>query len=40
MYSGRNATSINSCTKQFYFNENKITEFEMIDNKTPQLRVW
>ena len=34
MYSGRYTASINCCKKNpFYCNDNKITEFKMIDTK-------
>ena len=32
MYSGHSATSINCC-KTFYWNDSKIMEIKMIDNK-------
>ena len=33
MYSDHYTASINFCKKAFYCNDNKITEFEMIDTK-------
>ena len=33
MSSGHYTTSINCCKKLFYFNDSKITEFELIDTK-------
>ena len=35
MYSGHDTTSINCCKRTFYWNDSKITEFEMIDTKNP-----
>ena len=33
MYSGHYTASITCCKRTFYCNDNKITEFEMIDTK-------
>ena len=33
MYSGHYTASINCCKRTFYYNDSKITEFEMIDTK-------
>ena len=33
MYSGHYTASINCCKITFYYNDSKITEFEMIDTK-------
>ena len=38
MYSGHYTASI-SCCKTFYYNDSWITEFEMIDTKTPLLLI-
>ena len=31
---------LSTATKTFYCNDSKITEFEMIDTKTPLLLMW
>ena len=33
IYSGRYTTSVNCCNRTFYCNDNKITEFDMINTK-------
>ena len=40
MYSGHYTASINCCRITFYYNDSTITEFEMIDTKTPLLLIW
>ena len=33
IYSGHYTTSVNCCNRTFYCNDNKITEFDMINTK-------
>ena len=40
MYSGHYIASTNCCKRTFYCNNSKITEFEIIDTKTPLLLTW